>query len=66
MIYRTENHIISFHYMIRYCRKDTFRFIVLIDRYARYISNPTIPLSLKSSQSQIEQKMTLVERGTSQ
>ena len=42
MICKTGNHIISFYYMIKYHRKHTFRFIVLIDKYRRYINNPVI------------------------
>lgn len=39
MIFRTGNHSISFYYMIKYHRKHTFRFIVLKDKYKRYINS---------------------------
>lgn len=61
MICRTGNYIISFYYMIKYHRKHTFKFIVLIDRCRKYINNPVIPHhynpKLKGSK-----KVTHVER----
>lgn len=39
MIRRTGNHSISFYYMIKYHRKRTFRFIVVKDKYKRYINS---------------------------
>lgn len=62
MICRPRNHIISY-YMIKFHRNHTFRFIVLTDKYRRYMNSPMISHHYHQPKLKRSKKMTHIERG---